>query len=337
MDIISLDIKTRRGVALVQTRLFDINDISSPLIGTNSGADTIVNLRESSKKPSNTSPLSIVPYVVDQTLSQIAVLAGSIFIGTVVSVKGRAKSSIPMGFNIKNIAGTVNPVTAGSSFLYQESTDPDLVEYVVSETPAAILAQVTTDIGDGVEHTINKNATGGYVGLTLFKINFKNALNTFISFFTNANTAARTYTFQDKDGTIADLADVATKMPLSGVGSMAIVQIACSDETTPFIMAASKMTFRVPQNMTLTEVRASLTTPQTSGSLCSFGINQDGVSILSTPITIDLGEKTSKTAATPAVISTSALTDDSEITIDINEVGDGTAAGLKITLIGTKA
>ena len=53
-----------------------------------------------------------------------------------------------------------------------------------------------------------KDATGGYVGLTLFKINFKNAANTFTSFFANANTAARTYTFQDRDGTIADNTDI---------------------------------------------------------------------------------------------------------------------------------
>ncbi len=52
-----------------------------------------------------------------------------------------------------------------------------------------------------------KDATGGYAGLTLFKINFNNALNTFTSFFTNSNTAARTYTFQDRDGTIADTSD----------------------------------------------------------------------------------------------------------------------------------
>jgi hypothetical protein len=55
-----------------------------------------------------------------------------------------------------------------------------------------------------------KDATGGYAGLTLFKINFKNAANTFTSFLTNANTAARTYTFPDKDGTVAMVADIAT-------------------------------------------------------------------------------------------------------------------------------
>lgn len=58
-----------------------------------------------------------------------------------------------------------------------------------------------------------KDATGGLVGMTLFKINFKNAANTFTSFFTNANTAARTYTFQDRDGTIADDTDMAKVLP----------------------------------------------------------------------------------------------------------------------------
>ncbi len=57
-----------------------------------------------------------------------------------------------------------------------------------------------------------KDATGGYAGLTLFKINFKNAANTFTSFLTNANTAARTYTFQDRDGTIADNTDLSLKL-----------------------------------------------------------------------------------------------------------------------------
>jgi len=47
-----------------------------------------------------------------------------------------------------------------------------------------------------------KDITGGFVGMTLFKINFKNAANTFTSFFTNTNTAARTYTFPDASLTI---------------------------------------------------------------------------------------------------------------------------------------
>lgn len=71
------------------------------------------------------------------------------------------------------------------------------------------------NIGYTPENQSNKDATGGYAGLTLFKINFKNALNTFTSFFTNSNTAARTYTFQDRDGTIADNTDLNLKINLA--------------------------------------------------------------------------------------------------------------------------
>ena len=59
-----------------------------------------------------------------------------------------------------------------------------------------------------LEQVINKDATSGYAGLTLFKINFKNALNTFTSFFTNSNTASRTYIFPDVDGTVITTGDI---------------------------------------------------------------------------------------------------------------------------------
>jgi len=65
------------------------------------------------------------------------------------------------------------------------------------------------------ENSANKDATGWYVGLTLFKINFKNVANTITSFFTNSNTVARTYTFQDRNGTIADDTDLALKANLT--------------------------------------------------------------------------------------------------------------------------
>lgn len=119
-------------------------------------------------------------------------------------------------------------------------------------------------------------------------------------------------------------------------GLPAEVQLAASDETTALTTGTAKVTFRMPFAMTLTSVRASLTTAQTSGSIFTVDINEAGVSVLSTKLTIDNNEKTSVTAATPAVISDSALADDAEITIDIDQIGNGTAKGLKITLIGTR-
>lgn len=113
-----------------------------------------------------------------------------------------------------------------------------------------------------------------------------------------------------------------------------VIPIACSDETTPLTAGAAKVTFRMPFAFTLTEVRASVTTAPT-GSVLTVDINEAGASILSTPITIDAGAKTSTTATTPAVISDAALADDAEITIDIDGVGSIVAgAGLKVYLIG---
>ncbi len=110
--------------------------------------------------------------------------------------------------------------------------------------------------------------------------------------------------------------------------------IAVSDELTALVAGTGKVTFRMPYAFTLTGIRASLTTAQTSGSIFTVDVNEGGASILSTKITIDNTEKTSTTAATPAVISDGALADDAEITIDIDQIGNGTAIGLKVYLIG---
>jgi hypothetical protein len=118
-------------------------------------------------------------------------------------------------------------------------------------------------------------------------------------------------------------------------GASKVIQVAASDENTILTTGTGKITFRMPHAMTLTAVRASLTTAQTSGSIFTVDINEAGTTILSTKLTIDNTEKTSTTAATAAVISDTALADDAEITVDIDQVGDGTATGLKITLIGT--
>lgn len=110
--------------------------------------------------------------------------------------------------------------------------------------------------------------------------------------------------------------------------------VACSDEVTALSTGTAKVTFRMPYAFTVTAVRASLTTAQTSGSIFTVDINEGGTTILSTKLTIDNTEKTSTTAATPPVISDSALADDAEMTIDIDQIGDGTAKGLKVMLIG---
>ena len=117
-------------------------------------------------------------------------------------------------------------------------------------------------------------------------------------------------------------------------GTLDVLAVACSDETTALTTGTAKVTFRMPYAMTLYAVRGSLTTAQTSGSIFTVDINESGTTILSTKLTIDNTEKTSTTAATAPVLSDTALADDAEITVDIDQVGDGTAKGLKVYLIG---
>lgn len=71
-----------------------------------------------------------------------------------------------------------------------------------------VALRLTAAAFNGKEDIENKDTANGYVGITARKINFKNLLGTFTSFFTNANTSARTYTFQDRDGTILDSVDL---------------------------------------------------------------------------------------------------------------------------------
>lgn len=119
-------------------------------------------------------------------------------------------------------------------------------------------------------------------------------------------------------------------------GRIVAYGIALSDLVTPLTTGVTKAYFRMPHAMTLTAVRASLRTTQYSGSILTVDINESGASVLSTKLTIDNMEKTSVTALTPAVISDTALADDAEITFDIDQVGDGTAIGLVVWIIGTK-
>lgn len=140
------------------------------------------------------------------------------------------------------------------------------------------------------------------------------------------NRAANYYEFFDG----AVWAELETGSGLPAVTESLVVAV--GDETTAITTGTAKVTFRMPYALTLTAVKASLTTASSSG-IPTVDINEGGSSILSTKLTIDAGEKTSVTAATAAVVSDAALAADAEITIDIDVAGTG-ATGLKVYLIG---
>lgn len=114
------------------------------------------------------------------------------------------------------------------------------------------------------------------------------------------------------------------------------VGIACSDETTALTTGTAKATFRMPYAMTVTEVRATLTTAQASGSIFTVNVKESGTTIFSTKVTIDNTELTSTTAVTLPVLSDSSLADDAQITVDIDQIGASGATGLKLWIIGTR-
>ncbi len=109
--------------------------------------------------------------------------------------------------------------------------------------------------------------------------------------------------------------------------------VAITGPATAVTAGTAKETFRQPRKITLTAIRAALKTAQASGAILTVDVNVNGSSILSTKLTIDNGEKTSVTAATAAVISAATVNADDEITIDVDQIGDGTAAGLKVQFL----
>lgn len=129
---------------------------------------------------------------------------------------------------------------------------------------------------------------------------------------------------------------------MASLGNLNMIQpqsiiVAASDETTAITTGTAKTTWRMPYPFQVLGVKASLTTAGGTSGTTTIDINDDTVSILSTKITIDYGELTSETAATPPVIATTGYTilPDSSMTIDVDAVsGGGTEAGLKVEIIG---
>jgi hypothetical protein len=109
-----------------------------------------------------------------------------------------------------------------------------------------------------------------------------------------------------------------------------------SNETTAFVIGTNKQRFRLPYAFKVTAVYAEVSTAQTSGSIIQVDINVNGTSMLSTKLTIDNGETDSNTAATPAVMSSTSFAARDQFQFDLDQVGDGTARGLKVTIVGYK-
>lgn len=100
----------------------------------------------------------------------------------------------------------------------------------------AILTSLT-----GKQDTSAKDANNGYVGLTGYAINIKNAAGTALSKIASSATAARTYTLPDKDGTLATLADLSTSGAVNLLATTSITAgVVSVDYLTLFTTAYDK-------------------------------------------------------------------------------------------------
>jgi hypothetical protein len=170
-----------------------------------------------------------------------------------------------------------------------------------------------------VTQNVNLDTIESYTEANNNKISFDNASSSRLAGTSGTNTG-------DQDLT-----------PYLKLDTVAYTEyIALSDETTALTVGTAKTTFRSIAAITISSFRISCATAPT-GSVLTVDINVGGVSILSTKLTIDSGEKTSTTALNQAVITTANISNDAEITVDIDGVGSTVAgAGLKLIMYYTR-
>jgi len=134
----------------------------------------------------------------------------------------------------------------------------------------------------------------------------------------------------------------ATGLPLAGILAAAkteFISVAAGDETTVLAAASTSVplvTFHAPYAMTLTNIKAGLTAAGTGAALVTVDVHVAGTTVMSTTkVTIDASEKTSGTAATAPVLTTTSVAADAIIEIFVDQRDtNNVAAGLKVYLIG---
>lgn len=107
------------------------------------------------------------------------------------------------------------------------------------------------------------------------------------------------------------------------------IEIQIFDPETDVATGAKKGFVHIPFAGTLLSVHAQVDTPSTVGDPV-FNIKKNGGEILSTKISIDVGECGSDTASTPPAISDAVVAENDVYTYDVDGAGTGTK-GLTIT------
>ncbi len=223
--------------------------------------------------------------------------------------------------------------------------------FPIAQLSTTVIKTGTTLSASSTDNSYNDSANGfvsaGFVaGMSVNVIGFTgNAANNIHSGVIQSVTAGKMIIASpegdllvtDSAGETVTITAWTTKRLALPLALKQVITLRVPDETVALAAGAGQITLRCPFPFKVLAVRASLTTAQMAnggGGIFTVDVNEAGSSILGTKITIDNTEKTSVTAATPCTITDSVIADDAEITVDIDQIGDGTAKGLVVQLIG---
>ena len=93
-----------------------------------------------------------------------------------------------------------------------------------------------------------------------------------------------------------------------------VLRLVCGDETTAIAAAVQVHASHMPYPMTVTGVRASLTTGPTTGTML-VDVREEGASILAAPIELTAGETSSTVASNLPFIVDDVLGDAARMTV----------------------
>jgi hypothetical protein len=244
--------------------------------------------------------------------SNTIVTTGNVSVGNIIG-NGQSLTSIPGA----NVSGNVtSAVQSHFANIANSVAAANISGTISSATSATTAGTVTTAAQPNITST--GTLTSLSTGTITISANANIGMSGTLSQISGANLVSATYLSGDGSS-------------LTNLKPNLFMTIALSDESTAITTGLGKVTFRAPFAMTLYQIpRASLSTASTGG-IPEIDINKNGTTIFSTRLTIDANEKTSVTAATAAVMSTTTFADDDEISMDIDVAGTG-AKGLKVTL-----